>query len=50
VILGQALPLAFSLAAKGLVRLVFGVLICLPAKPATPLEHESVVAFRPVVM
>jgi hypothetical protein len=45
VILGSALPLAFRLAADGLVRLVFGRLKCLLATPATPLDHEGVVAF-----
>ena len=50
VILGPALPLAFRLPANELVRLVFGRLKCLPAIPATPLDHEGVVAFPPTAI
>jgi hypothetical protein len=50
VILGSALPLAFRLAANGLVRLVLGRLKCLLAIPATPLDHEGVVAFPPTTI
>jgi hypothetical protein len=50
VILAPALPLALRLAVNGLVRLVLGGLKCLLAKPATPLDHEGVVAFRAAVM
>jgi hypothetical protein len=50
VILAPPLPLTLRLAANGLVRLVSGGLKCLLAKPATPLDHEGVVAFCRTVM
>ena len=50
VILGSALPLAFRLAANGLLRLVLRELKSLLAIPATPLDHDGVVAFRPAAM